>query len=119
MIRTLILLTLLLAGCASEIMKTYLGKDVTEIIMDRGAPDGVMDLPDGRRAFMWNATQSMVIPATTNYSGTVYGNQVIGHATTTGGHVSTWECTYTFLTQKNPHGSYTVVDFRQPSLECE
>ncbi|MBU3031231.1 hypothetical protein [Paracoccus marinaquae] len=108
-----------LTGCASEMMKSYLGKDITEVAMDRGAPDGYVDLPDGRRAFMWQENQSMVTPATTNYSSTAYGSYISGSAVTTGGYVSTWECTYTFIGQRNPRGSYTVVDFRKPSLQCE
>lgn len=120
MTRKLILTAVLaLAGCASQVMQSYIGKDITEVAMDRGIPAGVMDLPDGRRAFMWQESQSMVMPATTSYSATGTGNWVNGTAVTYGGNVSTWNCTYTFIGQKNPQGSYTVVDFRKPSLECE
>lgn len=108
-----------LAGCASGILQSYVGKDVTEVAMDYGPPAGVMDLPDGRRAFMWNRTQTMVTPGTTNYSGVQSGGWVTGTATTYGGGVSSWECTYTLIGQKNPRGSYTVVDYRKPKLECE
>lgn len=114
-----VLLLTVLAGCASGILQSYVGKDVTEVAMDYGAPAGVMDLPDGRRAFMWQRTQAMVTPQTTNYSATASGNWVTGSATTYGGNVSTWECTYTLIGQKNPAGSYTVVDFRRPRLDCE
>lgn len=110
---------LALAGCASQIMEGYLGKDITEVAMDRGAPEGVMDLPDGRRAFMWQTTESMAMPATTTYNVSGYGNWASGSATTTGGGVSSWECTYTLIGQRNSQGSYTVVDFRKPSLMCE
>lgn len=107
------------AGCASEIMKSYIGKDVTEAAMDYGPPAGTMDLPDGRRAFMWQMTQGMAMPQTTTYNGVQSGSWVTGSATTTGGGVSTWTCTYTLIGQKNPQGSYTVVDIRKPKTMCE
>ncbi|MCT4333210.1 hypothetical protein MU516_10070 [Paracoccus sp. YLB-12] len=116
---SMVMITVALAGCASDIMKTYVGKDITEAAMDYGVPNGVMDLPDGRRAFIWQRSQSMAMPTTTNYNATAYGNWVSGTATTTGGGVNSWECTYTLIGQKNPRGSYTVVDFRKPSLACE
>ncbi|REF72393.1 hypothetical protein [Paracoccus versutus] len=112
-------LVMAVAGCASSIMQSYVGKDITEAAMDYGPPAGVMDLPDGRRAFMWRMTQGTVMPQTTNYSAVQSGNWVTGTATTYGGGVSTWQCTYTLIGQRNPKGSYTVVDFRKPSLSCE
>lgn len=111
----LIFVLMAIAGCASQMMEGYLGKDITEVIMDRGTPSGAIDLPDGRRAFMWTSTQTSVAPVTTSYSGSAYG----GTAMSYGGSVSRWDCTYTFIGQRNPRGSYTVVDFRQPSLMCE
>lgn len=110
---------LFVAGCASSIMQSYVGKDVTEAAMDYGPPAGVMDLPDGRRAFMWNMTQSMTTPQTTNYSANAYGNWITGTATTYGGGTSTWQCTYTLIGQKNSKGSYTITSFRAPSMACE
>lgn len=110
---------ILLSGCASEVMKTYVGKDITEVFMDYGPPAGAIDLPDGRRAFMWTDVQTMTMPATTTYSGIQNGRWVSGNATTYGGGTSSWECVYTFMGQRNGKGSYTVVGIRQPSLECE
>lgn len=119
MLRIALVALIALSGCASEILKSYVGKDVTEVAMDYGPPSGAMDLPDGRRAFMWNRTQTMSMPATTNYNATQSGNWITGSSTTYGGGVSSWDCTYTLIGQKNPQGSYTVVDFRKPSLSCE
>ncbi|WBU52150.1 hypothetical protein [Paracoccus sp. SCSIO 75233] len=118
MIRLVFAVTFMLAGCASQVMQGYIGKDVTEVMMDYGRPSGAIDLPDGRRAFIWQKTESMMMPATTNYSGYETGGYITGMATTTGG-ISEWECVYTFIGQKNGAGSYTIVDFRKPKLECE
>ena len=114
-----LLAMILLSACASEVMKTYVGKDITEVFMDYGPPAGAVDLPDGRRAFMWKDTQFMTMPATTTYTGARNSNWISGTATTYGGHVSSWQCVYTFLGQRNGKGSFTVVGIRQPSLECE
>lgn len=106
-------------GCASQILESYVGKDITEVAMDYGIPTGVMDLPDGRRAFMWNRTATMTTPATTNISAVQSGNWVTGSAYTFGGGTSVYQCTYTLIGQRNPQGSYTVVDFRKPQAMCE
>lgn len=108
-----------LAGCASGIMQSYVGKDVTEVAMDYGPPAGVMDLPDGRRAFMWQMSSAIAMPQTTNFNAVQSGNWVTGSATTYGGGVATLHCTYTLIGQRNPKGSYTVVDYRKPRLDCE
>ncbi|MGN7870957.1 hypothetical protein [Paracoccus sp. 22332] len=107
-----------LSGCASQIMQSYLGKDITEAAMDYGVPDATMDLPDGRRAFMWQMTQNIAMPQTTTYNATATGNWVNGTATTSGG-IASQTCNYTLIGQRNSKGSYTVVDFRKPSMMCE
>lgn len=108
-----------LAGCASGVMQSYIGKDITEVAMDYGPPVGVMDLPDGRRAFMWKMIQSTMMPQTTNYSAMTSGNWVTGTATTYGGGIVSQQCVYTLIGQRNSQGSYTVVDFRKPAIMCE
>ena len=108
-----------LAGCATQILSSYVGKDVTEVAMDYGPPSGVMDLPDGSRAFMWNRTQTMMMPSTTNVNAVQSGNWVTGSATTYGGGISTSQCTYTLIGKRNAQGSYTITDYRKPSLACE
>lgn len=100
-------------------LEGYVGKDVTEALMDMGPPDSVMDLPDKRRAFMWGQTASMQMPEQTDFTAYRYGNQVQGHATSYGGNTVTWECNYTLIGQRNPRNSYTIVSFRKPGIECE
>lgn len=114
-----IIVFMLLSACASEMMKTYLGKDISEVVMDQGPPAGVMDLPNGRRAFIWTRTETIVAPTYTSINASQSGRWLAGTATTTGGHVSSWDCVYTFIGQPNRTGGYTVVDFRKPSLACE
>lgn len=100
-------------------MEGYVGKDITEVAMDYGVPSATIDLPDGRRAFMWQQTETMMMPATTNYSAVQSGSWITGSATTYGGGMSSWECVYTLIGQQNARGSYTVVGYRKPKLDCE
>ncbi len=37
-----------LAGCASQIMEGYVGRDITDVMIDYGRPSNVIELPDGR-----------------------------------------------------------------------
>lgn len=50
---SLSLATILLGGCASDIMSAYVGQPVTAAMARYGPPDLTFDLPDGRRAFQW------------------------------------------------------------------
>lgn len=107
--------TIWLAGCASEVMRGYVGKDITEVVLDYGAPSNVMKLPDGRVAFQWNRRTSYTTPVTTN----IYDYGSYASATTYGGNTSTYDCLYTLFAVPNEQESFTVVDFREPSLMCE
>ena len=96
-------------------MQGYVGKDVTEIVVDHGPPSNVFEMPDGRFAFQWSETASYTEPTNTTINS--YGSYA--YATTYGGYTSSWECFYTFFAKPNPQNSYTVVGFKQPNWECE
>ncbi|WP_254448054.1 hypothetical protein [Ruegeria arenilitoris] len=113
---TAIAVTILaLAGCASEIMKSYVGRDITDVVLDYGPPSNVVKLPDGRTAFQWSFTTSYTAPTTTNIQG--YGNYAT--ATTYGGGTTYSECLYTLFAKPNAQNSFTVVGFKEPSFWCE
>jgi hypothetical protein len=105
----------LFAGCASDIMQGMVGKDITEVMVARGAPANVFDMPDGRRAFQWRIDSAYVMP--TNTTVTAYGN--IATARTTGGGVLSDTCFYTLYGKPNPRKSYTVIGFEKPDPFCE
>lgn len=110
-----LLVAILVSGCASEIMRGYVGGDITEPMLDYGPPSNVLELPDGRTAFQWSITSSYTAPITTN----VYGYGSSATAVTTGGGTSYSECLYTLYGMPNPQGSFTVTGFREPNLLCE
>ena len=101
-------------ACATQILQSYVGQDVTEVVLDYGKPTNAIKLPDGRIAFQWNRTASYTTPTTTN----IYSSGSYATATTYGGGTSYQECLYTLFAKPNQHGSFTVTGYKEPSLEC-
>lgn len=110
---------LALAGCASQIMEGFVGKDISEVQLQYGPPINVMDLPDGRKAFQWRFDSTTYMPVTTNYTAYGSGNMVSGTAYSYGGGAFTTPCFYTLFAKPNAKKSFTVVGFQQPRLDCE
>ncbi|NOC83559.1 MULTISPECIES: hypothetical protein [unclassified Ruegeria] len=105
---------LVLSGCAESIMQSYVGRDITDVILDYGQPDNVVKLPDGRFAFQWSNTTSYTAPTTTNVYG--YGNSATAY--TYGGGTTYSECLYTLFAKPNPQDSFTVIGYKKPTLMC-
>lgn len=109
-----------LTACASQIMQGYVGKSVTEPMLDYGRPTSVFDLPNGQRAFQWQIQNSGVLPVSTPSTGTIYGSNGWATVTTTQTDYIPYSnnCVYTLLGE--PRGDdWIIVDFRQPKLDCE
>ncbi|MCV2881991.1 hypothetical protein [Actibacterium sp. XHP0104] len=107
------------SGCASQIMESYVGKDITEVIVKYGPPMNMLEMPDGRKAFQWRVDSNVVLPSTTTYNATTYGNVTTGYATTTGGYVGSSRCVYTLYAKENAQDSFTVIGYEKPTLMCE
>lgn len=111
---------LALTGCVSEQLESYVGKSVTEPMMDMGKPTNIIDLGNNRRAFQWQKVSSGVMPITTPAYGTIHGSNGWANltATTTNYVPYATDCLYTVTATRK--GSDWVVDgFRKPSFECE
>jgi hypothetical protein len=115
---------LLLCGCASAIMKDYVGRTIADVMMDYGPPQTAFDLTPTQRAFMWSMTTSFVTPSTTNVTGTAYGSLFSATAISTPSQVVSQQCNYTLIAERiagaveGPAG-WRVVSFCKPSLMCE
>lgn len=107
------------ASCASQIMQGYVGKDITEVMVERGAPSAVFDMPDGRRAFQWQINQGIPMPSTSTTTMAHTGGFGTATTTTTGGGVVTQRCVYTLYAEPAPQDRFTVVGFEPPRLGCE
>src|SRR3546814_10017838 len=79
-------------GCASQIMKSYIGKDVREAVLDYGPPANAIDLGGDKRAFQWVMNSRYTTPVTATTTGSVnsYGPTawVNTNTTVTGGQRS-------------------------------
>ena len=73
-----LLITLVVASCASQIMGKYVGQDIREVAISYGPPSNAFDLGDGQRVFQWISTTSITMPSTSTTTGsaTVVGNSV-------------------------------------------
>lgn len=115
---------LFLAGCASQIMQGYVGKDVREVMLDYGPPANAFDMGDGRRAFQWVQNSSYTTPTYANTTATAtpagYTTWVNSNTQITGGQTINSQCIYTlFARWDDTADGWTVVGFRKPSLMCE
>jgi len=110
----------LLASCASDIMQAYVGKSISEPMMDYGRPTDVFELGGDRRAFQWMMTSSGAFPMTTPSYGTIYGSGGWATVTTTSTTYVPYSqtCAYT-LTAKRSGDDWIVDGFRKPTLACE
>ena len=110
----------LLAGCASQILESYVGNSITEQMLDYGRPAAVFDLPDGRRAFQWSVTSSGSIPITNTSYSTVSGPVGWANVTTTSTSYQPFEQTCLYTLFGKPQGDdWIVTGFRQPTVWCE
>lgn len=112
------ILVLSLSACSTQIMQSYVGKDITEAILDYGHPSSVIDLPDGTRAFQWQFTSTGFVPSTYTYSGYTYGGMTTGTIQSYGGYSYEQTCLYTLIGNKNSQNSYTIINYREPTFMC-
>ncbi|WP_223568116.1 hypothetical protein [Agrobacterium tumefaciens] len=110
--------SMLLTGCASTVMKTYIGAPITSVMLDYGPPDNIYSLGPGQQAFQWRKKKTQVVSGSSSgeVRTTRRGEQY--EVTETPGYVERIDCYYTFHTRSSGNEWY-VTSFRQPSLECE
>ena len=111
---------ILMAGCAADTMRGYVGQDVRAVVLAYGPPANEVDLGNGARAFQWSKVSVDTTPASVV---TTTDKDKKGRKTKQtqffGGSQSVTNCLYTFYTAWNPQqGGWIVTGFRQPSLDC-
>ena len=120
----MVIAALALAGCASDVMRGYMGKPMQEAMIDYGPPSNAFDMPDGRRAFQWVMSETVIAPTTVNANGSVRmaGNAAWynSNATISGGQPITSTCAYTMIAHWDAARNAWIFDeFRKPSFMCE
>lgn len=113
-------LVILLAGCAADTMRGYVGQDIRAVELAYGPPANQIDLGNGVRAFQWSKTSVDTTPLS---AVTTTEKDRKGRRTTrtqfVGGTETVTNCLYTFLASWRPQqGGWIVTGFRQPSLDC-
>ena len=107
-----------LTGCASDVMKNYIGQPIELVVLDYGPPTTIVDLGQGERAYQWRKISTNVVSGSSSgeVRRTKHGTEY--QTTETPGYVERQECFYTFYARASA-GRWFVTNFRQPKLECE
>lgn len=118
----LVLLALVVGGCASQIMQGYVGKNVKEAMLDYGPPTNIIEMGPNERAYQWSMTDSVISPGATfnngqvvalgqtaSYSGTSYATPTI---------IDENVCHYSLMA-KQVGDEWIVTGYRKPQISCE
>jgi hypothetical protein len=64
----ILLLALCVSGCVSTEMKSYVGKDIREVMLVNGQPISAMDMGNGVRAFqfLWGGSTTTAVTSQSN-----------------------------------------------------
>lgn len=119
-----ILGVVLISGCASQIMASYVGRPITAVISEYGMPSGSYDVSVDQRAFLWSKKSSYVIPGNSYTSGTLVGNQMFANTYSSPSYVGTSSCNYVLIARKTRTdiegpAAWTVIGFEKPRFGCE
>jgi hypothetical protein len=116
----LLALALMASGCASSIMRGYVGKPLQEAMLDYGPPSNAFDMPDGSRAFQWVMNSTYVTPTTVTSTTTPIGNTWYTNTQIVGGQAISGQCVYTMLARWDAgQNAWLFYDFRPPNMMCE
>src|SRR6476661_3052541 len=110
----------LLANCAADKMRSYIGQDIRAVELAYGPPSNQIDLGNGTRAFQWTRISTDTTPVS---AVTTTDKDKKGRKTTqtqfVGGDQTMTRCLYTFLTTWNPPSNgWIVTGIREPSFDC-
>jgi hypothetical protein len=117
---TLCVLAAMLAGCAADKMRSYIGQDIRSVELSYGPSANQIDLGNGTRAFQWAKISVDTTPVS---AVTTTDKDRKGRKTTQtefiGGDQTVTRCLYTFITTWNPQANaWVVTGIREPSFDC-
>ena len=119
----IILMSFILGGCATSIMKGYIGQPISTVVGDYGFPAGAYDLDVDKRAFVWSQSMTMVSPGTSTTTGSVVGNTMFAQTYSSPGIAVTGSCNYVLIAERrrtdiDGPAAWTVIDFQKPKFGC-
>ncbi len=114
----LVVCVLLLAACAADTMRGYIGQDIRAVELSYGPPVNQIDLGNGTRAFQWSKVSVDTTPVS---SVSTTNKDKKGRKTTetqfTGGNTTVTRCLYTFIAAQRGDG-WIVTGIRNPTFDC-
>ena len=116
--------SLALVGCASQILNSYVGKDVRQAVVKYGPPANALDMGDGRRAFQWVMNSSYTTPVNATTTGTVNSSGPTAWYTSntliTGGQTFSYRCVYTLYAKwEEARQGWIGVGYETPNIMCQ
>ena len=113
-------IAILVAGCAADTMRSYVGQDIRAVELAYGPPINSIDMGNGTRAFQW---QKISVDTTPVSAVTTTDKDSKGRKSQTtqfvGGDQSITKCLYTFIAARNLQGDgWVVTGIREPSFDC-
>ncbi len=108
------------SGCASAIMQSYVGKPMTDPVLDYGQPSGAFDMDPTTRAFVWTMTRGRTVPGYVYRAGGVWGTTAIVQPPTD----VMQSCRYALYARRAANGlngpaGWIVTGYRTPLRACE
>jgi hypothetical protein len=123
-----LLVSAFVTGCASDIIKSYVGKPLSDAVIDYGPPAYSFDTGDGTRTFVWTVASSYVLPgqASSNASVTTFGNtaQLYGTTNYSPPISVSQQCNYAVYAKRTRNdvegpAAWVITGFKPPRAECE
>lgn len=98
------------SGCVSTEMRSFVGRPIQDAQIAYGAPEQVIDMPDGAKAFQFRyGGGPILIPGASTTQATVSGPVITATTTgTPGAVVNSSGCLLTFIAR--PHGGTWVIE---------
>jgi hypothetical protein len=111
-----------LTGCATDIMRGYIGRTPQDVMARYGPPDNVFDMPDGRRAYQWLEVSESTSPGSeqtrTRWVEKRDGRRERVTTTEISPPVSERKkCYYTMYAHRD-RGDWIFDSFQQPEFGC-
>ena len=120
----IILVAIMLTGCASQIMKGFEGKSMADVVAQCGMPSSSYELGGGERAFVWEMNNSVIVPGNMSTTSTMVGNTVFSSSYVSPGYAATSRCSYVLKARQSRSGiegpaAWTITGYFPPRADCE
>jgi len=110
---------LALSACASQIMKSFVGRDVASVVARYGPFESTFPMPDGRHAFQWKMVETSMVPFESTVDEVITRNGSSERVRSSGGYLNEETCFYTVYAVPAGTNGWTIVGYEKPDFDCE